>query len=64
MSPGTRDLMCDDEETIFDRNGQDRGDSFTDVASAIFEAQERVVLEEMKNCLSKIVSVGQKRGKT
>ncbi|EFJ17775.1 hypothetical protein SELMODRAFT_420712 [Selaginella moellendorffii] len=56
MSPGTLALMCDEQDPLF--TPATHGDYDKELAAE----QERLILEEFRDCLRKIITVGRKRG--
>lgn len=73
MSPGTLALMCDEQDTMFtttscpnDFIGQDNLSSQLPDGQGISEAyaeQERIVLTKFRDCLNRLIALGELKGK-
>lgn len=75
MSPGTLALMCDEQDTVFTSstsNGLGLGPNTTDAPSQLptgqvvtetYAAQEKIVLTAFRDCLNKLITLGELKGK-
>lgn len=65
MSPGTLALMCDEHNTVFidsTTNGiRDHGDG--QVITETYAEQEKTVLTTFRDCLNKLITFGELKGK-
>ena len=69
MSPGTLALMCDEQDSLFTAPPSPSGSNTgvfptqkSPIISQMHAEQEKAILSEFRDCLMRIVSVGNKRG--
>ena len=73
MSPGTLALMCDEQDTVFIDSGsnilRDHGsDTYGhlpngQVITETYAEQEKIVLTTFRDCLNKLITLGELKGK-
>lgn len=73
MSPGTLALMCDEQDTMFMGAGLADGSAAHDCntsshvpdrsLSEVYIEQERIVLTKFRDCLNKLITLGEIKGK-
>lgn len=73
MSPGTLALMCDERDTMFMGAGLADGSAGHDCntsshmpdksVSEVYIEQERIVLTKFRDCLNKLITLGEIKGK-
>ncbi|CAN1120107.1 Protein tesmin/TSO1-like CXC 5 [Linum perenne] len=68
MSPGTLALMCDEKDTLFmapgtSSSGLTGNGGNASVQLQTYAEQERVVLAKFRDCLNKLITIGEIKGK-
>lgn len=73
MSPETLALMCDEQDTMFmaaaSPNGMGHGCNtssqipYGQGMTEFYQEQERIVLSKFRDCLSKLITLGEMKGK-
>lgn len=72
MSPGTLALMCDEQDTVFAAGSPNESTSICNTSSQLshgkamteaYAEQERIVLTKFRDCLNRLITLGEIKGK-